>query len=141
MGKSSYIKLRNGSTLQEITLDKVKELLTMYIERTVKTGELVSWEYDEAAFPYSIEEKEEGTTKYLYLKGNGPLYNYLLIGVGKEELDGETTPYIQIVLPDEDHLTPGDFGKGSEFAKYIARYLKAELQMFNDRILYFNPRK
>jgi len=139
MGKSAYIKLVEGSTQQDITLDQVKELLNMYQERTEKTGEQLSWEYHEAAFPYTVEERTNDSTKYLYLKGKDEKYNYLIIGVDSEE-EG-TNKYIQIVLPDEDHLTPGDLAKGNELAKYFGRYLKAELHLFNDRIMYFNPRK
>ncbi|GBF11090.1 DUF1885 family protein [Tepidibacillus infernus] len=141
MGKSAYVKLVNGSVQQEITIDQVKELLNKYIENTGKLAEQLDWEYHESAFPYTIQEKAEGDTKYLYLKAKDELYNYLIIGVGSEEVDGHTTQFIQVVLPDEDYRTPGDQAKGNEFSKYLAKKLKAELHLFNGRVLYYNPRK
>ena len=139
--KSAYLKLKESSTKQQISLNEVKEMIKMYIERTTKTGEQLGWEYGEAAFPYAIEEKEEGNTKYLYLKAKNEMYNYLIVGVGKEEADGAAQDYIQIVLPDEDYRTPGDQNKAGELAKYMGKYLKAELHLFNGRIIYNNPRK
>jgi len=127
--------------MQEISLEQLKDLLKMYTDRMDKTGEQVDWEYDEAAFPYTLEEKVEGSEKFLYLKGKDYLYNYLVVGLGTEETDGAVRHYIQVVLPDEEHRTPGDQSKGNEFAKYLGRYLKAELHLFNGRVMYFNPRK
>lgn len=141
LGKSAYIKLRQGSKQQSITLNEVKELLDMYTKRTSKTGEQLDWEYEDSALPYSIEERTENGTKYLFLKKADPLYNYLIIGVGSENTDGEEVNYVQIVLPNEDNITPGDLAKGNEFAKYFAKYLKGELHLFNGRIIYNNDRK
>jgi len=141
LGKSSYIKLKNGSTQKEITLEQVKDMLKKYISSSEKIGEQTEWDFESSSFPYTIVEKMEGTVKYLYLKATDPLYNYLIIGVGKVETDSESEHFIQVVLPDEEHRTPGDVGKGNEFAKYFAVTLKAELQLFNDRVIYYNPRK
>lgn len=47
--------------------------------------------------------------------------------------------YIQLVLPDGS--THGDKAKGNEFGKHFAKKLKAELQLFNGRTMYYNPRK
>lgn len=141
LGKSAYIKLKEGSKQTEITLDQVKNLLNMYIDRTSKTGDQVEWDYEDHAFPYTIEEKTEGSVKYLYLKAKQQLYNYLVIGVGTEEVDGKTQHYVQIVLPDDDYRALGDQAKGNEYAKYLAAYLQGELHMFNDRIIYYNTRK
>ncbi len=141
LGKSAYIKLVKGSTQQDITLDQVKSLLNTYVKVAEKTGEQLDWKFNESSFPYTMDEKIEEENKYLYLKGKNELYNYLIIGNGSEEVDNETVSYIQIVLPDEEYRTPGDQSKGTEFAKYLAQHLKAELHLFNDRVMYFNPRK
>lgn len=141
LGKSAYIKLKNESTQKEITLEQVKDLLKKYISNMKKSGEQTEWDYESFSFPYTIEEKTEGAIKYLYLKAADPLYNYLVIGVGKVETDNDSEHFIQIVLPDEDYRTPGDVAKGNEFAKYFAVTLKAELHMFNERVIYYNPRK
>lgn len=141
LGKSAYIKLVKGSLQQEITLDEVKEILNTYIKKAESQGEQAGWDYEDSAFPYTIEEKEEGNTKYLYLKGRIDGYNFLIMGVGKEEVDGESQSYIQVVLPDEEYRTHGDQGKGNEFTKYFGRHLKAKTHLFNGRVMYFNPRK
>ncbi len=141
MGKSAYIKLKDSSTQQQITLNEVKDLLDVYIEQTSKTGEQLDWGYANAAFPYEMIEKSEGNTKYLYLKAKEDLYNFLIIGVGSEDVDGNTVNHIQVVLPDEDYRTTGDQAKGNEFAKYFAKTLKGELHLFNGRVLYYDPRK
>ena len=63
------------------------------------------------------------------------------MGVGsKAEEDSETvTHFIQIVLPDD--CTHGDKGKGNELCKHLSRTLRAQLHLFNGRVMYFNPRK
>lgn len=62
------------------------------------------------------------------------------------EVEAEQAPsepprrhYIQLVLPDGS--THGDKSKGNEFGKHFASKLKAELQLFNGRVMYYNPRK
>jgi len=66
-----------------------------------------------------------------------------MFGVGKEELEenGEKKEqhYIQVVLPEDS--THGDKGKANEFCKYLAKEYKGELHLFNDRIMYYYPRK
>lgn len=47
--------------------------------------------------------------------------------------------YIQLVLPEGS--THGDKAKGNEFGKHFAKKLKAELHLFNGRVMYYNPRK
>lgn len=141
LGKSTYIRLKDGSSQKEITLEQVKELLDMYIDRMSRTGEQLEWEYQNTAFPFTIEVRSEEKTKYLFLKATDPLYNYIIIGVGKDEANDKTEHYIQIVLPNEENRSPGDNAKANELAKYMAAYLKAELHLFNGRILYYNPRK
>ncbi len=141
MGKSTYVKLVAGSKQQSITLAEVKDLFQLYVDRMSKLSDQLDWEYKDAAFPYVIEEKPEGKDQWFFLKAVDPLYNYLVVGVDKEEVEGNTISYVQIVIPDEEHRMPGDVAKANEFAKYLARYLQAELHLFNDRIMYFNPRK
>lgn len=140
MGKSAFIKLVDGSTVQNINLDEVKELFDQYKERTRKTGEQLDWAYNDVAFPYTLHEKPEAKGQWFYLKGDNPkLYQYILIGVGSRPNGEKEENYIQVTLTDIS--TAGDKGKANEFCKYLARYLKAELHMFNGRIMYFNPRK
>lgn len=144
MGKSAYIKLVKDSATQEVTLEDVRSKLNHYIDMTQKTGQQLSWSYAETAFPYTLVEKEEGKGQWFYLKGNDPkLYKYIMFGVGKEDLEenGEKKAqhYIQIVLPEDS--THGDKGKANEFCKYLAKEYKGELHLFNDRIMYYYPRK
>ncbi|MFC7442283.1 DUF1885 family protein [Laceyella putida] len=138
MNKSAYIKLVNGSAQTEITLAEVKKLFEHYQHMTSLTGQQLGWDYKAAAFPYTMEEKEQGGIPYLLLNGNQTqLYHYLIVGVSQEEETG--LHYIQIVLPEQ--ATHGDLAKANEFCKYLAKRLKGELHLFNGRIIYYNPRK
>lgn len=142
MNKSTYIKLVEGSTQKEITLAQVKELFQNYIAQFIKTEDLINWNsLNTSAFPYSIEERSEKDSKYLYLKAQDNLYNYLVIGVGSEKVDENTINFIQIVTPDEYHCETGDYVKASIYARYIAEHLKGELHLSNGQIISYNLRK
>ncbi len=138
MSKSAYIKLVKGSKQNEITLEETKNLLNYYQEMTSLTGQQLGWDYQSAAFPYEMEEREQDGIRYLLLTGKNPTkYAYLMIGTGQEE--GTGIHQIQIVLP--SNATHGDKGKANEFSKFLAKQLKAELHLFNGRVMYFNERK
>jgi hypothetical protein len=139
MSQSAYIRFVPGSAVSTLTLDELKEQLLHYKEQLSKTATQLDWEYDDAGFPYTIESKPEGEGKWFYLKGTNSLYNYLLLGVGTSGEGEEARFYVQVTLP--DGATHGDKAKANEFCKYMARQWKAELQMFNGRTMYFNPRK
>lgn len=136
MSKSAYIKLVSGSKQKTISLEEVKQLLQYYQEMTEFTGKQLNWDYQAAAFPYEIKEKEHEEMKYLLLQGKNPnLYYYLMIGIGIK-----TEPhYVHIVLPSRS--THGDQAKANELSRFIAKQLQGELQMFNGRTMYFNKRK
>jgi hypothetical protein len=137
LSQSAYIRLVEGSAVEQLTLDGVKEQLHRYREQTALTGQQLGWEYAEAAFPYTIETKPG--EEWFYLKGSDPLYRYIVFGVGSEEADGQERHYVQVVLPDD--ATHGDKAKGNELCKYMAKHLLAELTLFNGRTIYYNPRK
>lgn len=144
MPQSAYIKLVEGSTQDTITLDDVKQKFLRYKEQTGYTGKQLGWDYADAAFPYRIEQEPEGEGKWFTLKGKNPdMYNRLIVGVGTEPVEDNDTKserhYIQIVLP--NGARHGDKSKGNEFSKYLAKHFKAELHLFNGRVMYFNPRK
>lgn len=85
MSKHAFIKLVEGSAATAITLDDVKAKLERYIEMTSKTGKQLGWDYAGHAFPYTLEETEQGEDKWLLLRGKDPsLYRYIVIGVGAE---------------------------------------------------------
>ena len=144
MGQSAFIKLVPESTVQQITLKDLKDKIHHYIDMTSKTGKQLSWDYADAAFPYTLVEKAESEGKWFYLKGNDPkLYKYIIFGVGVEELEEadekKQQHFIQVVLPEDG--THGDKGKANEFCKYLAKEYKGELHLFNGRIMYYYPRK
>lgn len=139
MSQSAYIKLAEGSAASSITLDELKEGLLKYKEQLDLTGRQLGWEYGGKGFPYTIETKPEGEGQWFYLKATEPYYRYIVFGVGQEDQDGRQRTYIQVVLP--DGATHGDKSKGNEFSKHLAKTLKAELHLFNGRVMYFNPRK
>ncbi|WLD95005.1 DUF1885 family protein [Alkalihalobacillus sp. AL-G] len=142
MPSSAYIKLVAKSKQQTITLEEVKELINYYKDITTKTGTQLGWEYGSNAFPYSLEQREDGKDKWFLLKGNDQDdYKYIIVGVGgtDENQEGsESNTYIQVVLPDGS--THGDKGKANEFCKFLAKKLDAELQLFNGRTMYYYKR-
>jgi hypothetical protein len=125
--KSAYIRRTNT-----IELENVKDTLEYYREMTRNTGKQLAWDYEAAAFPYKMEEKETEEAKYLLLTGKDPHQNnHMVIGVGQHEENERY--YVQIVLPED--ATHHDVAKGNEYAKFIAKQLKGELQLFNGRIM------
>jgi hypothetical protein len=139
MAQSAYLYLVDGSAVPSVTLEELKQQLLHYKQQTALTGQQLGWDYAESAFPYTIETKPEGEGKWFYLKGTEPSYHYLLFGVGTKTVQDRERHFIQIVLP--DGATHGDKAKGNEFCKYLAKHYKAELHLFNGRIMYYNPRK
>jgi Domain of unknown function (DUF1885) len=146
MSQNAYIKLVPASEKQVVTIDEIKDMFTYYKSITSKTGEQLSWGYSEAAFPYTIEEKEGANNEWFYLKGTDPRKNrYILIGVGFEQKGVQTDSsenqqcYIQVSLTDIS--THGDKGKAIEFCKFLATKLKGELHLFNGRVMYYYPKK
>ncbi|MED1862763.1 DUF1885 family protein [Fictibacillus nanhaiensis] len=142
MSQSAYVKLVPASEKQVITIDELKDLLLYYRSITTKTGEQLSWGYADAAFPYTIEEKEEAAGQWFYLKGIDQRKNkYILVGLGTEKdanVDHDIN-YIQVTLTEVS--THGDKGKANEFCKFIASKLKGELHLFNGRVMYYYPKK
>lgn len=142
MNKSTYIKLVDGATQKEITLTQVKELFHQYIAQFIKTEDMINWKgLNTSAFPYSIEERFDNNAEYLYLKAQDHLYNYLVIGIGNEEIDGNNINFIQIVTPGDYHCKTGDHVKVSIYANYLAEQLKAELHLSSGQVIQYNLRK
>src|SRR4051794_38249721 len=144
MAENAFIKLVPSSTKQTVTIEDVKELFHYYKKITAKTGEQLHWQYGESAFPYEIKESEQGKEKWFYLHSNHERYNAILIGVDTETVRSEDgiereQIYIQITLPEQS--TYGDKGKANEFCKFLAKKLQGELHLFNERIMYYYPRK
>ena len=139
MSQNAFITFVEGSTVNSLTVDELKQELLKYKEQFEKTGQQLGWEYADNAFPYTIEAAPDGSENWFYLKGKNELYKHIVFGVGSKEEDGTQRHYIQVVLPDD--CTHGDKSKGNEFCKYLAKKFQAELRMFNGRTMYFNPRK
>ncbi len=139
MSQNAYLYFVEGSAVPSLTLAELKEQLERYRDQVSKTGEQLDWDYAEAAFPYTFERKEDSGDIWFYLKGKNELYRYIVFGIGQEKTEDSERHYVQIVLPEGS--THGDKAKANEFCKYLARHLKAELHLFNGRIMYYNPRK
>ncbi|MBU8906746.1 DUF1885 family protein [Desertibacillus haloalkaliphilus] len=145
MSNHAYIKLVEASSQQTITLAELKDIFTYYKGITTKTGDQLSWNYSEAAFPYEIVDLPEEDGEWFYLKNKDqPRYNYIVFGIGNEEIntdDGETKSqtYIEIILP--EGATHGDKAKANEFCKFLGNKLKGEVHLFNNRIMYYYKRK
>jgi Domain of unknown function (DUF1885) len=144
MAINAFIKLVPSSAKQDVSIEDVKKLFHYYKDITGKTGAQLDWQFENSAFPYEIKEKEEGKGKWFYLHSNNERYNAILIGVDKETVQNENgeekeQTYIQVTLPEQS--TFGDKGKANEFCKFLAKKLQGELHLFNERIMYFYPRK
>ncbi len=144
MAENAFIRLVPSSAQQTISVDEVKNLFHYYKEITNKTGDQLGWTYGDSAFPYEIKEKDEGKGTWFYLHSNHERYFAILIGVDCEIILNENgeeyeQTYIQITLPEQS--TYGDKGKANEFCKFLAKKLKGELHLFNERIMYYYPRK
>ncbi|MCM3178419.1 DUF1885 family protein [Cytobacillus horneckiae] len=144
MTANAYIKLVPSSEAENIPTEMIKEYFHYYKEITAKTGNQVNWSYDEAAFPYKIEEQPDAKGSWFYLRSDEDRYNLIMLGIDKEVIHDENgtdklQSFIQITLPET--ATFGDKGKANEFCKFLAKKLKAELHLFNGRVMYFYPRK
>jgi hypothetical protein len=144
MAENAFIKLVPSSAQQTVTVEEIKELFHYYKNITVKTGDQLNWEYGESAFPYEIKETEDGKGKWFYLHSNNERYFAILIGIDQEFIRDEDgnekeQTYIQVTLPEQS--TFGDKGKANEFCKFLAKKLKGELHLFNERVMYYYPRK
>ncbi|MFZ7942144.1 MULTISPECIES: DUF1885 family protein [Bacillaceae] len=144
MAVNAFIKLVPSSAKQSVTIEEVKDLFHYYKNITAKTGDQLNWQYGESAFPYEIKETEEGKGQWFYLHSSHERYNAILIGVDTETVRDEDGAerelvYIQVTLPAQS--THGDKGKANEFCKFLAKKLQGELHLFNERIMYFYPRK
>jgi hypothetical protein len=139
MSQNAYIKLVEGSAVPSVSLEELRELLNAYRSQLELTAQQLDWEYENKGFPYTIETAPNGKDTWFYLKGNHQAYRYIVTGVGSEDNEGQERHYIQVVLP--DGATHGDKSKANEFCKHLARKLKAELHLFNGRVMYYNPRK
>lgn len=144
MAESAFIKLVPSSAKQTVTVDEVKELFYYYKNITIKTGDQLNWQYGDAAFPYEIKETDTGKGTWFYLHSDHERYHAILIGIDTETVQSEDgvereQTYIQITLPEQS--TYGDKGKANEFCKFLAKKLQGELHLFNERIMYYYPRK
>ncbi|MED4226151.1 DUF1885 family protein [Neobacillus cucumis] len=144
MAVNAFIKLVPSSVKQTITIEEVKDLFHYYKDITAKTGNQLNWQYGESAFPYEIKETNESKEKAFYLYSDHERYHVILIGIDKEMVKEEEgtereQQYIQVTLPDQS--TTGDKGKANEFCKFLAKKLQGELHLFNDRVMYYYPRK
>ncbi|OIK09618.1 hypothetical protein BIV60_23360 [Bacillus sp. MUM 116] len=144
LAKNAYIKLVPSSAKQQVIIDEVKDLFYYYKDITSKTGNQVDWQFGDAAFPYEVKEKEDEKGKWFYLHSDHEKYCAILVGVDTEFIRDENgeereQQYIQVTLPEQS--TYGDKGKANEFCKFLAKKMQGELHLFNDRIMYYYPRK
>lgn len=138
MPRSLFIHLTTESKQQQITYQEIRELLNYYSSMLKNTGKQLNWKYDEASFPYDIQERHSNGSPYLYLEGTCPEnYHSLLLGIHQDE----TTKQHNVQITLSTNSTFGDKAKAIEFAKFLAKKLKGELHLFNERIIYYTKIK
>src|ERR1700750_426943 len=104
MTRKASIKLVSTSIQTTITKDELKELFHYYKEITSKTGSQIDWKYDQAAFPYEINEDQDQQNNSFYLNSKIDRYHTIQIGIEQEIItdnngNWEKQTYIQIILP------------------------------------------
>ena len=120
MDNRAWIRLVENSTQTEVSLEDVKERLERYVDMASRTGRQLGWSYEEAAFPYTMEERTENGNSWLILKGKDPkMYRGLVIGVKQEPAEKGGHHTIQILIP--PGATHGDKSKANEFCRYLAK--------------------
>ncbi|HWO74855.1 MAG TPA: DUF1885 family protein [Bacillus sp. (in: firmicutes)] len=139
MNEAALIKVTPHSQKESISYEDVKEILEYYQEITHKTGEQLSWDYDQMAFPYTVIETKTSEGTYLLLKSKeDPHYHSILIDIPNTSDDSPST-LLRITLPPSSTLA--DKGKANELCRFIAKKWEAELKLFNNRVMYFDKRK
>lgn len=136
VSQSAYIKFVEGSAVSSMSLAEVKEHLQAYREQLAQTGKQLDWDYADFAFPYTIESKPEGEGRWFYLKGKRPPYKFIGFAVGSDTEAEQERHFIQVTLADDS--TFADKSKGNELCKHLGRLLKAEVHLFNGRIMQYN---
>ena len=145
MSSSTFIKLKDGSVKNDITIEDVKDMIDLYNQSIIHTSKQLAWDYQDSAFPYVLKETNEGKQQWFYLYSEKKGYHLMAIGVDYEYIkmpddnSDQKIPYIQISL--SKHSTNGDKSKANEFAKFLSKKLKGELHLFNGRIIHYNLRK
>lgn len=129
MPKTATLSLTEGSRVQQITLDEVKQELQRYVEMTSNTGQQLGWSYARFAFPYEIVNHPEGKDRWFLLKGKEPGYRQIVVGVNQGT-------EIEFLVP--DGAPHGDVGKANEYVKFLGKSLKAQTRLFNGRIIHYD---
>lgn len=127
MGEHASIVLNN---IEPLSLKTIYEYIDYYKEITAKTGEQLGWEYSDTAFPYETFEEND---RLLILRSVEPGFKLIYIGIIQLE-DGASTA-VQVYLPPSS--AHGDKGKANELCKFLAKKLKAELHLFNGKVMRF----
>ncbi len=133
--KHATIFLNEKSVRQTISLDNVKKMFQLYKDKAARTGQQLSWDYAGHTFPYEIKEVQGEKGKILLLISEENNYNLILVGVGTTK--GKR--FIRITLPNQS--LHGDRNKAVEFCKMFGEELNGEVHLFNDRVMYYYPRK
>ena len=136
MIEHAYIKWTDDSG-RTGHLEELKKWFHDYKAMAAKTGEQLNWTYEEAAFPYSLQEKNFGGARWLVLNSDTDRYHSILFRTGHEEETGQS--FIEAILPQGS--THGDKGKANELCKFLAGRLNAELHLFNKRVMHFSKKK
>ncbi|MBS2968807.1 DUF1885 family protein [Metabacillus sp. KIGAM252] len=114
--------------MEPLSLKTIYEYIDYYKNITAKTGEQLGWEYSETAFPYETFEEND---RLLILRSEQPGFNHIYIGIIQLEDGGATT--VQVYLPASSGH--GDKGKANELCKFLAKKMKAELHLFNGKVM------
>jgi len=132
--KSALIYLVEESKQQSITLHELQAIFQQYKQIGAKTGEQLDWNYAAYAFPYEVD-RVSAEKDWFCLRSQQEGYDLIAIGIGSDDKGN----FIHVTLFEQS--TQGDHGKAVEICRILGKALQAEVHLYNDRIMYFYPRK
>ncbi|MCD7033958.1 DUF1885 family protein [Metabacillus sp. GX 13764] len=120
----SAVKLSDTSVISKIRIEEAVSCLEYYREQTGKTGDQLQWHYRAAAFPYEMEIN----ANTIELRSSERGYSRIVLGI-----DEKNDSLLHIILPNDAAFA--DKGKANELAKFFAKTWKAEIILFNGRVI------
>ncbi|MBD1380904.1 DUF1885 family protein [Bacillus sp. IB182487] len=132
MASYAFIKLGEADT--GFSREDLLHYIQYYKEITSKTGQQLDWGYENAAFPYDVDDVDD----HLVLASKERGYYKIFLSVQQKDENEQKHTYIQVFLPEK--ATHGDKGKANEFCKFIAKKVKGELHLFSGKVMSFNKK-
>ncbi|WP_181348969.1 DUF1885 family protein [Thalassobacillus sp. CUG 92003] len=126
----------NKSKIEDSLEVTLQRLLQDYESVKKKTGDQLGWAFEHRAFPYTIERISHDDHEGLLLQGKNKDYHQIELVTSTPSTQ---QPLVYINL--HEKATHGDLSKAIELAKFIAERICSKLQLFNGRVMTYQPVK